>query len=241
MEIKTNALVLRTTQLPGNKLIVDLLTREAGRLSVLCRVSRSGRGAVKKQFFQPLSILDVDVEQKPTATLARFKDVRLALPYVSIQTDMLKLPLALFLAEFLTYATRDEQRNPLLYDYVEQSLNWLDNATSHFANFHLTFMMHLSLFIGFYPNLHKESDDEWFDLRSGSFTNIRPSHPDALEPAEADKIKILMRMNYENMHLFKMTREERNRCVSIILYYYRLHIPNFPELRSLSVLQSLFD
>jgi DNA repair protein RecO (recombination protein O) len=43
------------------------------------------------------------------------------------------------------------------------------------------------------------------------------------------------------MHLFKMTREERNRCVSIILYYYRLHIPNFPELRSLSVLQSLFD
>lgn len=241
MDIKTRALVLRATQLTDSKWIIDLLTREKGRLSVLCRISRSGRGTLKKQFFQPLTILDVDIDDKPTSTLARFKDVRLALPYVSIPSNPIKLSIALFLSEFLIYATRDEQQNRFLYDYVEQSLNWLDNATEHFANFHLVFMMRLSLFIGFYPNLHTESDTEWFDLRSGTFSTSRPSHPDCLKPEEACKIKLLMRMNYENMHLFKMSRTERNRCVSIILLYYRLHIPNFPELRSLEVLQTLFD
>ena len=45
---------------------------------------------------------------------------------------------------------------------------------------------------------------------------------------------------YETMHLFKMSRSERNRCTEIILTYYRLHVPNFPELKSLGIMQELF-
>ena len=49
-----------------------------------------------------------------------------------------------------------------------------------------------------------------------------------------------MRMGYESMHLFHMSRDERNRCTEFILTYYRLHVPNFPELRSLQVLQEIY-
>ena len=37
-----------------------------------------------------------------------------------------------------------------------------------------------------------------------------------------------------------MNKEQRNRCTDIILYYYRLHVPNFPQLRSLDVVKALF-
>ena len=47
-------------------------------------------------------------------------------------------------------------------------------------------------------------------------------------------------MNYDTMHLFSMNRMERNRCLDIISQYYRLHLPDFPELKSLPVLQELF-
>lgn len=67
-----------------------------------------------------------------------------------------------------------------------------------------------------------------------------PPQPDYLEPAEASRIALLMRMNYKNMHLFRMSQAERNRCVEIILNYYRLHVPGFPEMKSLPVLQTLF-
>ena len=50
-----------------------------------------------------------------------------------------------------------------------------------------------------------------------------------------------MRMNYDTMHLFEMSRAERNRCVEIILSYYRLHLPGFPELKSLEVLRELYN
>ncbi len=61
------------------------------------------------------------------------------------------------------------------------------------------------------------------------------------KPDEASRINILMRMNYETMHLFAMSRAEpRNRCLTIINDYYRLHLPHFPLLKSLDVLRELF-
>ena len=50
----------------------------------------------------------------------------------------------------------------------------------------------------------------------------------------------LFRLSYETMHLYTMSRLDRNRCVEVILQYYRIHVPGFPELKSFSVLQELF-
>jgi DNA repair protein RecO (recombination protein O) len=78
-------------------------------------------------------------------------------------------------------------------------------------------------------------------MRSGEFADTAPLHRDYIEPTEAARIGVLMRMNYETMHLFRMSHDERNRCVELILAYYKLHVPNFPELKSLAVLQELFS
>jgi len=43
------------------------------------------------------------------------------------------------------------------------------------------------------------------------------------------------------MHLFKMNRQERLRLLVLINDYYRLHLPDFPELNSLQVLKEVFD
>ncbi len=240
METKTSAIVLRTVKYGESQIIVDMLTRQLGRVSFICHLPKTGRGKIKKQLFQPLTILDLSFDHRPTAGLQRFRDVGLAKPFASIPFDPAKLSISLFLAEFLNYATRDEQQNEPLYDYVEDSLLWLDCTTERYANFHLVFMMRLSRFIGFFPNLAENSGRLWFDLRNSTFTAVRPAHPDFLDPAEASHIALLMRMDYKNMHLFRMSRDERNRCVDIIVGYYRLHVPGFPEMKSLPVLQALF-
>jgi DNA repair protein RecO (recombination protein O) len=59
-------------------------------------------------------------------------------------------------------------------------------------------------------------------------------------PQEASRIHLLMRMDYATMHLFRLSRADRNRILEILILYYRLHIPQFPELRSLPVLHELF-
>lgn len=240
MEVRTEALVLRTVKYGESRMIVDLLTAERGRVSFICNISKNGRGKVRKQLFQPMTFLDVVFDYRANVQLQRFRDLSIARPYVSIPFDSGKLSIMMFLAEFLTYATRDEQDNRPLFEYIEKSLLWLDSAQQAFANFHLVFMMHLTRFVGFYPNLDDWGDGAWFDLREGCFTRFRPLHQDCLNPIEASRVNKLMRMDYDNMRLFRMSRADRNRCAEVILYYYRLHIPNFPEMRSFDVLRTLF-
>lgn len=240
MEVKSKAIVLRTVKYGDSRMIVDMLTASVGRVSFVCSLSKTNKGKIKKQLFQPLTLLDLVFDYRPTVELQRIKDVRISRPFVSIPFDACKLSIGLFLSEFLLYATKCEQDGNQLEEFTEKSLLWLDNAVDGFANFHLVFMIHVSLFVGFYPNLDGYRDGAWFDLRDGSFTMTCPSHPDYLNPVDSRRILLLTRMNFDNMRLFRMSRDDRNRCLDVIMAYYRLHVPNFPVLRSLEVLRELF-
>ena len=150
--------------------------------------------------------------------------------------------MALFLAEFLYRAMREEAENRPLFAYLEHSVIWLDECKESFANFHLVFLMRLSRFLGLYPNLEDYHAGDYFDMLNACFISIRPQlHSSYINPEEAGQLCQLMRMNYDTMHLFTMNRAERIRCLTIINDYYRLHLPDFPVLKSLEILKELFD
>ena len=148
----------------------------------------------------------------------------------------------MFLSEFLCRAVPVEADNRALFSYLRHSIVWLDECRTGFVNFHLVFLMRLSRFLGLYPNLEGYSEGCYFDLVNACFTSLRPSgHSHYIGPIEAARLLTLMRMNYDTMHLFAMSRVERMRCLTVIEQYYRLHLPVFPELKSLDVLKELFD
>ena len=88
--------------------------------------------------------------------------------------------------------------------------------------------------------LEDYTPDCFFDLRESIFLPHAPLHRDYLLPDEAGKLQLMMRMDFPTMHLFRMNRQERQRLLDVALTYYRLHLPDFPELRSLQVLQEVY-
>lgn len=102
------------------------------------------------------------------------------------------------------------------------------------------FLIRLSRFLGFYPNLEDYREGSWFDMLNACFVENKPLHGICLSPEESSHICQLARMNYETMFLFGMNRMERQRCLTVMMEYYRLHLPEFPELKSLDVLKELF-
>lgn len=241
MNCKTKAIVLHSLKYGDSQLIVDMLTEEAGRLSFVCHIPKTAKGQGKKQFFQPLTLLEFTFDHRPQNNLQRFRELQLLMPFSSIPFDADKLAISLFLAEFLYYSTRDEQQNRPLFNYIAKSIEWLDSCTGNFANFHLVFMLRLSRFVGFLPNLEDFERHCFFDLREGAFCSTAPLHPDFLNEEETQKTRLLMRMDYTTMHLFRMSHDERNRCIDVLTTFYRLHIPNFPELKSLAVLREMYE
>ncbi len=240
MLVKTPVIVLRAIKYGDSKMIVDTFSRAQGRLSFVVSVPRSGKSKMKKQFFQPMTMLDVEYDYRPKMQLQKFADAALHCPYRTLCADPYKLSISLFISEFLCYALRGEQQNEALFDYVVGSMQWLDGSSGQAANFHLVFLMRLSLFLGFYPNLDDFREGDYFDLRAASFSSTTPLHRDFLTPEEASKIRLMMRMSLATMHLFRMSRTERNRLIDIVIAYYSIHIPDFPELKSLSVVRELF-
>ena len=241
MLTKTQAIVLHAIKYGETRLIVDMFTKVFGRQAFIVSIPKTPKGKVKKQFFQPLTILEIETDIRPRQQLQKLHDVRLAAPFASIPFEPDKLAISLFVAEFLYYALRSEQRNELLYEYLENSIVWLDGQQSSFANFHLVFLLRLTRFLGFYPNLDDYKDGDYFDLRESVFMPVPPVHRDFLHPEEAQKVQLMMRMDFPTMHLFRMSRQERNRLLEVSLKYYRLHLPDFPEMKSIEVLQALYQ
>ena len=241
MLTKTQAIVLHSIKYGETRLIVDMFTRNFGRQSFIVSIPKTPKGKIKKQFFQPLTLLEIETDIRQNLQLQKLGDVRLATPFTSIPFEPDKLAISLFVAEFLYYALRSEQRNELLFDYLEHSIMWLDGQSARFANFHLVFLLRLTRFLGFYPNLDDYEDGDYFDLRESEFINTPPVHRDFLHPEEAKKVQLMMRMDFPTMHLFRMSHEERNRLLEVAIKYYRLHLPDFPEMKSIEVLQALYQ
>ncbi|HEY9551052.1 MAG TPA: DNA repair protein RecO [Prevotella sp.] len=240
MLTKTKAIVLHSLKFGDSQLIVEILTETYGRVSFIQQLSKTSKAKIKKQCFQPLTLLDVEFDFRQNAKLQRLKTVTISTPFSDIPFNPYKLSISLFLADFLNYSTRREQQNEPLFNYIWAGIEWLDTSQGSISNFHLVFMMRLAKFLGFSPNLDDATEHSYFDLRNACFTTVAPLHTEFLQPIEAQRIHTLMRMNYETMHLFKMSRTQRNRCTEIILGYYALHIPGFPELKSFEVLKDLF-
>ncbi len=221
-------------------MIVDMFTCEAGRQSFVVPIPKSSKSKLKKQYFQPMTLLEIESDLRQRLQLQKLKEVRLLAPYSSIPFSPEKLAISLFVAEFLYHALRSEQQNAPLFAYLCDSMQWLDTVEDGFANFHLTFLMRMSRFLGFYPNLDDYVDGCVFDLRTSTFSLQVPTHRDFLQPDDARRIHTLMRMDFPTMRVFRLSRQDRNRITEVLLHYYQLHIPQFPELKSLSVLQELW-
>jgi DNA repair protein RecO (recombination protein O) len=240
MLVKTEAIVLHAIKFGESRLIVDMFTREVGRVSFAVPIPKTSKGRLKKQYFQPMTLLEVECDIRQRDQLQKLKDARLLAAYASIPFSPEKLALSLFTAEFLCHALRAEQQNEPLFVYLYDSMQWLDMIETGFANFHLTFLIRMSRFLGFYPNLDDYVRGCIFDLRTATFSLQVPTHRDFLQPDDAQRIHTLMRMDFPTMHLFRLSRQERNRITEVLLHYYQLHIPQFPELKSLDVLKELW-
>lgn len=239
MFIKSEGIVLRTVKYGDNSLLVDVYTSYNGCLPFMVRLPKSKKN-VNRLLFQPLTQIKFDADIRPNSKIHYFKEVKVDVVYHDIPNNIYKVTLVMFLAEFLSFVLRREGKNERLYEFLKFSLEWLDNCSGSFANFHLTFLLKLSLFIGFFPNVDNYHRGDTFDLLNGVYSTALPS-PGRIIPAdEARFVHSLLSMNFDTMHHFRFSHVQRVRILEVILDYYRLHVPNFPEMKSLEVLREVF-
>ena len=175
----------------------------------------------------------------PLRDLQRIRDATRQFPLYEINSHMTKISLTFFLSELLTRLLHESDHNEMLFDYLKNSVETLEATVKGIANFHLAFMLGLTRYMGVRPNMEGASRNGYFDLMNGEFTRHVPLHTHYLNREQSAYLLLLQQMNYGNMHLFRLSRTQRNMIVDYLLDYYRLHTYEFPPLKSLDVLREL--
>lgn len=246
---KVQGIVLRTVKFSDTKMIVHIFTLGHGRQSFVTSISHSRQSRGQMAFWSPLSMVEFMADIRTSSSqLPKPKDVRLYYNYVDVPYNYIKSSVSLFLAEFLAAILRDEAANTPLYKYIETSLQWFDQLSSPkaLANFHLIFLFRLTRFIGILPNLAKPDTSSVtllpvFDLQASEYRFSLPPHHNYLSPEESSLLPLLLRVNYSTMHLLCMSKAQRSRFLEVLETYYRLHLPSFPEIKSIPILHEVFS
>lgn len=233
--------MLRSLKYSDSKIIVDLYTEVYGRITSMVKLSSTPKGKMRKQLFQPLTSLCVEIDYRQRQQMQKLADVQFDQPRTLLTMDPVRMTIGMFLAEVLCSVTRQEQQDAPLYQFIAASLQWLDITEGSVANFHIAFLITLTQFLGFLPATDGYTEGMLFDLRMGEFTPLTPLHHDFLSPADTRRMYQLLRISYPTMHLYHMSRNERRQCLDTILYYYSLHIASFSEPKSLSILHEVFS
>jgi DNA repair protein RecO (recombination protein O) len=108
-------------------------------------------------------------------------------------------------------------------------------------NFHLYFLLRLTRFLGFYPDLTHAAGASYFDLSNGCFTQYIPPHTSIVEQPLADVWLKILQSNFDNLHLLQISTADRRILLVKILDYYRLHIESFGQIKSHLVLEEVLS
>lgn len=237
---KTRGIVLHSIPYNDTYSIVYMYTEAFGRASYLVARRRGKKSPVSKALFMPLSVLDMEVEHLNKRELHRVKEAKLCFPLAEVFSNPVKNVLAIFLAEVLLRVVKDTEPDARLFDYLYESIRLLEYTDKGLANFHLVFLLGLLHYMGIFPNVESYRDRSYFDMLNGVFIDRIPMHRHYLTQEESAFFARLLRISYENMSLYAFSRQDRVGIIERILEYYRLHLPEFSEIKSLAVMQSLF-
>lgn len=240
MLYKTRGIVLHYIKYSETSVIVTIYTERFGRQSYIINGVRSKKAKIKANILQPLFLLDMEVYHKPKRDLQRVKEAQNAVVFSSLPYDIRKSTLAIFIAEIIYRAIQEQEPNAELFEYMYNSVQMLDLKESGLSIFHIYFLIHLSKYLGFFPNNNYSEEKCYFDLKAGAFMQIKPFHTLFLDKEQSLIFSQLMDFSADQHASIKISYKEMTELLEKIIEYYRLHNTGISEIKSMSVLKEVF-
>jgi DNA repair protein RecO (recombination protein O) len=237
MLVKTKAIVISSIKYQEKSLIVKCFTQSDGLKSYFVPSAYSGKKSITKiAYFQPLTLLEIEASHKNKGSLEHFKEIKLATAYQTINTDIFKSTIVIFLSEMLHHSIQEEEKNDNLFTYLETALIWLDTHDET-SNFHLILLLEITKFFGFYPDISK-IESSHFEMIEGIFSPFQGVS--CLNEHETHLFKKLIHLKFDSDQKV-FAGIERQLLLKILLDYYSIHLDGFKKPKSLDVLKEVFS
>ncbi|HUZ61078.1 MAG TPA: DNA repair protein RecO [Hanamia sp.] len=241
MIYSTKGIVLRTIKYGETSVIVSILTELFGIQSYIVNGVRTSGKTSKSHFFQPSSILELQVYHNELKNLQRIKDIRWNVLYKNILSDVTKNSVALFMVELLQKSLKQPEANEDLFHFCEDAFLQLDISDAEItANFPIYFSLQLVPFLGFRLQNNYSDKRNIFNVEDGNFSEENPVASVSVSAETSYYISELLKVIHpRDLCEIKMNRKIRSAILKIMESFYQWHIPEFGKMKTLTVLSEI--
>jgi DNA repair protein RecO (recombination protein O) len=237
---KTRGIILHQIKYTDSGIVAQLYTRKFGRQSFLIRGMRNRKSGKHNILFQPMFILDLEVNYKESRDMNFLKEFSVSYSPYDIYADVRKSCVAIFLGEVLSAVLREESPHEEMFDYIEKSIIYFDRCRESCINFHIGFLAGLSSFLGFEPAKRRDNHERFFDLANGLFVSIPPVHGVYANEAVSEILAGVFKSSFDDISSLPMKGSLRNEVLDTLIKYYSLHLSGLKRINSLEVLKEVF-
>lgn len=238
---KSSGIVLHNVKYSDNSSIVTLYTQKFGRLAVLIRHPKSKKSLSRRSILQPLFLLNLNIQYRKNRDIQQCKEIINTPVFSDIPFNILKGSIAMFLSDFLHKVLKEEEPNELLYEFLFNSIQVLDQTNRSSSNFHLVFLYQLSRFLGFQPEENYSNNHLYFHLVKGRFSSQFESTETSLDERISLLFRKLSKLKFSNMEEVELSKNERKVLLKGLIKYYNFHLPEIGKIKSLEVLEKIFE
>ena len=237
---KTKGIILHQIKYTDSGIVAQLFTRNFGRQSFLIKGMRNKKAGKHNIFFQPMFILELEINYKPSREMQHLRDFSVSYTPYDIYSNIKKSSVAIFLGEVLTTILKEESPHEEMFDYIEDSIIYFDGCKEGYANFHIAFLAGLSSFLGFEPGPRTDPGQSFFDMKEGLFVPVPPLHGNYANEEISDILARFFSASYDNVSNILINGTQRNEVLETLVRYYSFHLPGLKKINSLEILKEVF-
>lgn len=232
-----HAIILKNVNYSDTQKIIHAYTREMGYLSFI-----SPAFIFKKRncAVNTMQIVEMEFFENEKGNLHKLKSASPISNTSAIYFDIYKMNIALLWSEVLNLILKNEQKNENLFDFVTQSVEYLNSAQNDIGNFNLFFLYRLTTLMGFSLNAHSWSEGFVFNVNDGCFCPPGPESPYISGPNSARVIHRLCTCQLEELKDIKLNRESRSVLLDIIFLFFGIHLNVDFNIKSIQVIREVF-
>ena len=231
MNYESRAIALLNHKYGEGAVIAKVFTEEYGLKSFSVKRNKSKKSKNKILLLDKMNLLTINAKNNSKKEIQYLSEINLAYAYQN--TSLKNKLIRLFIAEVLSKALIDSERNINLFQFLWNTNTQIDNLENVNNNFCIIFLIQLSDFLGISPST-ENIDLPYFNLNSGNFTNIKNKNEEIIKGEVVNYFKRLIIK--ENVIIPYQSRQE---LIKILFRYYSIHHINLSNIKSYEVIESL--
>lgn len=230
---KSQGIIIRTIKYGESSAITNILTEQLGLIGFHIPSAYKNKGKVKLSYLQPLNVVEISFNHQKTKSLQSISDIS-CIHYPDLRAFN-QQAFYHILSELLQQLIKENEINHALFHYLaEEAIPGLGTELKYWQ---LPYVMLSILYhYGCAPNTDTFEEGSILDLKNGIFKRDIAHTKNTADQQSSSLIHEIMTKGIRHL---PEDRKHRQNVIQHLIAYYRLHIHEDFEIRSMGVLMEL--